>query len=99
MFARGEFQLAEASGLTLPQQAVVVRDGFSYVFAIGKDERVKQIKVVTGRRVADRIEIKSGVTADSTLVSTGAGFLKDGDLVRLVPAVAAVAPAPASAKK
>lgn len=96
MFARGEFALSESSGLTLPQQAVVVRDGFSYVFAIGKDNHVKQIKVITGRRVADRIEIKSGVTADSAVVATGAGFLKDGDLVRVVAASAAVAPVSAS---
>ena len=97
MFARGEFSLTESSGLTLPQQAVVVRDGFSYVFAIGKDSHVKQIKVVTGRRVADRIEIKGGVSADSAVVSTGAGFLKDGDLVRVVGAGAAGAAVPASA--
>ena len=94
MFARGEFQLAESPGLTVPQQAVVSRDGFSYAFTVGNDNRVKQIKIETGRRVADRIEIKSGLTAQSAIVSSGAGFLKDGDIVR----VATTAPTPAAKK-
>ncbi|MCA3001747.1 MAG: efflux RND transporter periplasmic adaptor subunit [Rhodocyclaceae bacterium] len=83
MFARGEFQLAESPGLTVPQQAVVSRDGFSYAFTVGGDNRVKQIKIETGRRVADRIEIRSGLTTQSAIVASGAGFLKDGDIVRL----------------
>ena len=84
MFARGEFQLAESSGLTVPQQAVVARDGWSYAFTVAADGRVKQIKIETGRRVADRIEIVSGLSAQTAVVVTGAGFLKDGDLVRVV---------------
>jgi HlyD family secretion protein len=97
MFARGEFQLGESSGLTVPQQAVVIRDGFSYVFSLGADSRVKQVKVETGRRVSDRIEIRQGVDANTNLVATGAAFLKDGDLVR-VTTTAAPATAPAAAK-
>lgn len=34
MFARGEFELSRTSALTLPQSAVVLRDGFSYVFRL-----------------------------------------------------------------
>lgn len=93
MFARGEFQLTESSGLTVPQQAVVLRDGFSYVFTVAEDSRVKQVKVETGRRVSDRIEILSGLTAQSAIVATGAGFLKDGDLVRVVAANPSAVPA------
>lgn len=94
MFARGEFQLAESSGLTVPQQAIVTRDGFSYAFTIAKDNRVQQVKVETGRRVADRIEVKGGLTAQSAIVSSGVGFLKDGDIVRLTTAAPAVTPTP-----
>jgi hypothetical protein len=32
MFARGEFELAQSPALTLPQSAVVLREGFAYVF-------------------------------------------------------------------
>jgi HlyD family secretion protein len=49
MFARGEFELGSSGALTVPQTAVVVRDGFSYVYRVGADNRVAQLKVQTGR--------------------------------------------------
>lgn len=84
MFGRGEFEMGNSEALTLPRQAVVVRDGFNYVFRIGADQRVAQAKVETGRRTADRVEILSGLAADATVVGEGAGFLNDGDLVQVV---------------
>jgi HlyD family secretion protein len=94
MFARGDFQLGSSSALTVPQQAVVVRDGFAYVYRVAGD-RVSQQKVVLGRRMGDRVEVREGLTADAVLVAAGAGFLNDGDLVQVVPATAAAtAPAP-----
>ena len=86
MFARGEFELGSSSALTVPQQAVVVRDGFSYVFRLNPDQRVSQIKLQTGRRVGDRVEVLEGLQADAVLVASGAGFLNDGDLVKVVAA-------------
>jgi RND family efflux transporter MFP subunit len=86
MFARGEFELGSASALTLPQSAVLLREGFSYVFTVGADNKVSQLKVGTGRRQNDRVEISSGLTPDARVVLAGAGFLADGDLVRVVPA-------------
>ena len=94
MFARGEFELDASPGLTVPQQAVVVRDGFSYVFVVKQDNRVTQQKVMSGRRIADRIEIKEGLSADARIVAQGAGFLNDGDLVK-VTTTAAAQPIPA----
>ena len=84
MFARGEFALGSGNGVTVPQQAVVVRDGFSYVFRLNPDGRVSQLKVKTGRYLRDRVEITEGITLDSDLVVAGAGFLNDGDMVRTV---------------
>ena len=83
MFARGEFDLGSAEALTVPQAAVVVREGFSYVFRVGADGRVAQVKVQPGRIAADRIEVVSGLPADAVIVANGAGFLNDGDLVRV----------------
>jgi RND family efflux transporter MFP subunit len=109
MFARGEFDLGASAALTVPQQAVVMRDGFSYVFRLNPDNRVNQVKVQTGRRLADRVEVLEGLRPDASVVASGAGFLNDGDLVRIAadagpaPAAATVpapagAPAPAAAK-
>jgi hypothetical protein len=72
----------------LPQQSVTVRDGFSYVFRLNPDGRVTQLKVNTGRRLGDRIEVVAGLAPDALVVVGGAGFLNDGDLVRNVPAAA-----------
>jgi RND family efflux transporter MFP subunit len=83
MFARGEFDLGTSSALTVPQQAVVLRDGFNYVFRVTPENRVQQVKVKTGRRIGDRIEILEGLKGDVSVVVSGAGFLNDGDLVRL----------------
>jgi RND family efflux transporter MFP subunit len=96
MFARGEFQLGASAALTLPQQAVVVRDGFAYVFRLN-GERVAQQKVKVGRRSADRIELIEGVSADTVVVATGAGFLNDGDLVQVAGPSASPAATPARA--
>jgi RND family efflux transporter MFP subunit len=88
MFASGQFDLGTSDAMTVPQQAVVVRDGFSYVFRLNADQRVSQLKVQTGRRLADRIEVVDGLKPDALVVVSGAGFLNDGDLVRNVPAAA-----------
>ncbi|MCC2971079.1 efflux RND transporter periplasmic adaptor subunit [Massilia sp. IC2-476] len=88
MFASGRFELGATTALTVPQQAIAVRDGFSYVFRLNRDNRVSQLKVSTGRRLGDRVEILGGLAAGTPIVVSGAGFLNDGDLVRNVPAPA-----------
>lgn len=91
MFARGEFNLGTSEALTVPQRAIVVRDGFNFVFQLSPDNRVSQVKVQTGRLVGDRVEVVSGLTADTRIVVDGAGFLNDGDLVRIGAAAEAAA--------
>ena len=86
MFARGEFQLAEEDVLTVPQQAVVVRDGLASVFVVGEDSRVRQQRVTMGERHADRVAIVEGLDAAALVVQRGGVFLNDGDLVRVVAA-------------
>ena len=81
MFASGQFQLGDTQGLTLPQESVVMRDGFSYVFKVGENRRVVQTKVSVGRRVGARIEVLVGVAATDKIVESGAGFLTNDDLV------------------
>jgi HlyD family secretion protein len=83
MFARGDFAIGEREGVTLPQSAVVLRDGFNWVFQIGAGNKVQQLKVTVGSRVSDRIEITGGLAKDARVVAQGAGFLADGDTVRI----------------
>ncbi len=88
MFASGQFELGTSDAITVPQQAVVVRDGFSYVFRLNADQRVSQLKVQAGRRLGERIEVVAGMAPDALVVVDGAGFLNEGDVVRNVPAIA-----------
>lgn len=85
MFAHGRFILASQPALTLPHQAVVMREAFSYVFELGHRQQVSLRKVHIGRRQADRVEVLSGLSADAQVVASGAGFLNDGDTVRVLP--------------
>jgi HlyD family secretion protein len=86
MFARGEVAVGQREGVTLPQSAVVLRDGFHWVFQIGPGNQVQQRKVDVGARVGDRIEVSGGLARDARVVAQGAGFLADGDVVRIVDA-------------
>lgn len=87
-FASGEFILGNSPALTLPQSALVMRDGFAWVFLLGKSEvgghRVRLSKVQTGRQQDDRVEIIGTFEREAQVVGQGAGFLQDGDLVKLV---------------
>ncbi|MYM38620.1 efflux RND transporter periplasmic adaptor subunit [Duganella qianjiadongensis] len=91
MFASGQFDLGTSDAITVPQQAIVVRDGFSFVFRLNADQHVSQIRVQPGRRLGERIEVLSGLNADTQVVVRGAGFLNDGDLVQNVADSAAPA--------
>lgn len=83
MFARGDFVLGETEVLTLPQQAIVMRDGFAHVFIVEPNERVTLTRVETGRMKNERIEIKQGVSAEQSIAVRGAAFLNDGDRVQV----------------
>ncbi|MYN44061.1 efflux RND transporter periplasmic adaptor subunit [Pseudoduganella sp. FT93W] len=91
MFASGQFDLGTSDAITVPQQAIVVRDGFSFVFRLNADNHVSQIRVQPGRRLGERIEVLSGLNSDTQVVVRGAGFLNDGDLVHNVADTAAAA--------
>ena len=88
MFAKGTFELGASQALTVPQQAVVIRDGFSYAFRVNPDLRVTQLKLQTGRRLGTQVEVLEGIKAEDDLVVQGAGFLNDGDLIKVAPALA-----------
>lgn len=84
-FANGLFELGASQGLTVPAQAIVVRDGHNYVFVVGADNKAAQRKIETGRRVGDRVEVLQGLKAEESVAVQGAGFLNEGDLVKVAP--------------
>ena len=85
MFVGGRILRDERQGLSLPGSAIVMRDGYAFVFVIrGEEQQAIQTKVTIGRRLGDEVEIVAGVTADDVVVASGGAFLTDGDRVRVV---------------
>lgn len=97
MFAEGTIEIAEDRALTLPESALVLRDGHSYVFEVVDGVRVTRRKVLTGRRFAQRVEIVDGLAADAQVVSSGGAFLGEGDRISLAPATSATPATPVAA--
>jgi HlyD family secretion protein len=84
MFAQAEILPAAKAALTVPQEAVVYREGRPAVFVLPDGtERVALRAVRTGERRDGVVEVTDGLTAGERVVASGAGFLSDGDRVRV----------------
>ncbi len=83
MFASAEITVGVADGFALPQDALVFRDGRPGAFAVGADNRVTLRLLDTGARQDGWVEVKGGLDRRARIVVAGAGFLNDGDLVRV----------------
>ena len=89
MFASGTIEGPMTPALTLPQSAVVLRDGRSDVYLLKDDSTVTRRTVVTGRRQGDRVEVLSGLAVDARVVAGGGAFLAEGVKVARVEQLAA----------
>jgi len=82
MFVSGKVDLGAVQALVVPAPAVVDKDGRKIVYVLD-DKRVYSREVKTGERSGDLVEIESGLKPGEKVVTTGSGFLKDGDHVRI----------------
>jgi RND family efflux transporter MFP subunit len=88
MYANGKLILGEKTALAVPAASVVVRDGNNYVLILqgtGETQKVALQPVAIGRRQGTDIEITQSLADGQRVVVEGAGFLNDGDIVRVVP--------------
>lgn len=84
MFAEGRLRVGQAEVMVVPRQSVVFRDGYPYVFVMGEGSKVLQRRIDVAPAQGDIIEVRSGLTAADKIVTRGAGFLSDGDVVKVV---------------
>ncbi len=85
MFASGVIELGTTRALTLPESALVARDGRTDVYVLNPDgASVSRRTVVAGRHRDGRCEILSGLEAGARVVGSGGGFLSDGSSVKVV---------------
>jgi RND family efflux transporter MFP subunit len=82
MYASGTIELADTAALTLPESALVPRDGREDVYVLNDDDnKVARRTVTTGRRRDSRVEVISGLEATARVVASGGAFLSDGAAV------------------
>ncbi len=84
MFARGRIEFTQSEALLIPLASIVSSDGYNYVFVIQPDRKVRRQLIKTGVLQGNNIEVLDGIKAGANIVTTGAGFLKDGDTVNVV---------------
>lgn len=82
MYGSGTIDIGTAEVLTVPDTAVILRDGKSYVYLVQKDNIVRMHQVTAGLRRDNRVAIQ-GVSASAHIVESGGAFLSDGASVRV----------------
>ena len=83
MFANGHIKAGEQPVLAVPESALVLRDGRSYLFEVGADNKVVRRLVTAGMHREGMVAI-AGLSGESRIVTSGGSFLADGDLVTMV---------------
>ena len=92
MYVQGTINVGTKPALAVPQTALVLRDGRSYLYEVQTTtdmnnhqvHHVIQRSITTGRREGDLVEILDGITGNAQLVITGGSFLNDSDVVTVV---------------
>ncbi len=92
MFLAGEIVTETRDGLTIPSGAVLPQpDGSAQVFRLNPDDTVTATRIEVGEMIdaqdesgESQVEVLSGLEMGDRIVVSGAGFLNDGDLVRVV---------------
>ncbi len=89
MFVRGSLGIGSASALVVPETALLFKEGRPFVFVL-KGEPLQNStalasvrSIQTGGRNGGLVEVRSGLKAGENIVLSGAGYLKDGDTVRI----------------
>jgi RND family efflux transporter MFP subunit len=81
--ASGEIAMASAQMLMLPEEVVLNRDGRPFVYVVGSDHVARLQRIETGARQRGLVEVLGGLEPGTRVVSAGAGFVKDGERVRV----------------
>jgi RND family efflux transporter MFP subunit len=83
-FVEGHVITGKSPARMLPAATVVQRDGYNVVFTVDGQQVAHRVRIETGASSDGWVEIVSGLKTGETVVERGAGFLSDGDRVRVV---------------
>lgn len=85
---------AERAAVVVPRDAIVIRQGHSYVMRVAGNGTVERREVDPGSAVDDVVEIRSGVSAGDKLVIRGSERLEHGQAVMVMEPRSAAAGEP-----
>lgn len=88
MFARVSITGAASQRLSVAEAALVWQDGKPVVFVVDAAGKAGARMVTAGAHQNGRVAIESGLSEGDSVVVAGAGFLSDGNLVRIADAQA-----------
>ncbi len=91
--AAGEFAIGSAvrvalphsdahEGLTVPRDALVLRKTGAFVYQINEQDEARQVPVITGIGVGERIEVSGDLRTEQPVIVRGAERLRPGQKVR-----------------
>ncbi len=83
-YLEGRIDIGLTQAATVPPNAVVLREGFPTVFVIDDKQIAHARRVRTGARNENAVEVLDGPKPGERVAVRGAGFLADGDRVRVV---------------
>jgi RND family efflux transporter MFP subunit len=95
MFARAQIDVGQQPALTVPSSAIVFRENRAGVYVVQPDLTVRFAPVTEGGRDNGSVAIASGLQSGQRVVVEGAGFLGEGDRIRIGQPSRTAEPAPA----
>lgn len=84
MFVEGRIDVGTVQALRVPTGALLLRDGYAYVFVLDDQQKARERRIDIGPRQDGWVEVRGGLSAGERIVAKGAAFLGDGDTVRVV---------------
>ncbi|MDY6804070.1 MAG: efflux RND transporter periplasmic adaptor subunit [Cyanobacteriota bacterium] len=92
MFLRASITTGTAQGLKIPAKAVVPQaDGQSVAYVLSAEQTAKAVPIEVGEITSESsdlaqatVEVLSGLKIGDRVIVDGAGYLKDGDIVKVV---------------
>jgi RND family efflux transporter MFP subunit len=86
-FATASIDVGALPALSVPEGAIVYRDGKPGVYVLDAANRVHFNGVTTGNRQNGQVQITAGLQPGSRIVTSGGGFLGEGDHVAVAAAI------------
>lgn len=85
MFASVKMVTSQKEGvISLPLDAVMEKEGETFVYVVGEDSHAQKVVVTTGIQNDTQVEITGGLEAGAQVVVKGQDYLADGSLVQPV---------------